>query len=327
MNIPILFTFFVKDTAKIVFESIRKNKPPRLYLASDGPRTENLKDKEKVIELRNYILKNIDWKCEVKTLFRDKNLGCRLAMSQAITWFFENEEMGMIIEDDILPIDSAFSYCEELLLRFKDEKKVGMITCFNPISYKTRDLDCSYFFSKYSAIWGWGTWRDRWAQYDVNMSKWPEWKKNGGLKKISKGNKLVEMYWGSLLDFIFTYDKSIWDPQWSFLHFKNGWLTVVPSKNQIRNIGYNSLDAVNCNNPEPDYLKKSVPETLSFPLIHPEKLEVSDELDRYIEKEYYGINLLKIFAFYFKVLLVKIASSKGIEFYRKIKNVYYKIFG
>jgi hypothetical protein len=56
---------------------------------------------------------NIDWKCEVKTLFREKNLGCKYLVREAIDWFFENEKMGIILVDDCLPSLSFFQYCEE----------------------------------------------------------------------------------------------------------------------------------------------------------------------------------------------------------------------
>ncbi|MCX7759372.1 MAG: nucleotide-diphospho-sugar transferase, partial [bacterium] len=99
----LLLTFKRLDTTRQVFEMIRKAKPPRLYIAGDGPRDWVEGEKEKVKAVRDYVMNNIDWNCEVKTLFRDKNLGCGRAVSEAITWFFEHEEMGIILEDDTVP--------------------------------------------------------------------------------------------------------------------------------------------------------------------------------------------------------------------------------
>jgi hypothetical protein len=98
LKTPVLFLIFNRiETTKKVFEEIRKAKPPRLYIASDGPREHKVGESEKVKAVRDYVLNNIDWNCEVKTLFREKNLGCGRAVSGAITWFFENEEMGIIL--------------------------------------------------------------------------------------------------------------------------------------------------------------------------------------------------------------------------------------
>lgn len=322
MNIPILFIFFIKDTTAEVFNAIKKAKPSKLYLVSDGPRNDN--DKIRIEELRNYVLKNIDWQCDVKKLFREKNLGCRNNVSSAITWFFEQEEMGLILEDDVLPCETAFSFMEEMLYRFQDDKRIGSVTLFNPVSYKTKDMEVSYFFSKYSAIWGWGTWRDRWQKYDVNMKDWPEWKKAKKLKEICNNRFLTEIYWNKLLDFIFYYDKSIWDPQWTFCHFKNDWLVVVPNENQILNIGYNYSDSVNTNFSPPECLRKSFPKLLKFPLRHNSNIKVYDDLDVEIEKHFYEINFLKILGYYTKPLL-KNKLLKRFNLYEKIRNVYYKI--
>jgi len=77
---PVLFLIFNRpDTTRRVFEQIRKAKPPKLYIAADGPREDVPGEAERVKEVREYVLNNIDWECKVKTLFRDKNLGCKYA--------------------------------------------------------------------------------------------------------------------------------------------------------------------------------------------------------------------------------------------------------
>ena len=115
MNKAVLFIIFKRyETANRVFEVIRQAKPPRLYIAADGPR-KNVKDEyEKCMNTRK-IVEKVDWDCEVKTLFRDENLGCGLNVSGAINWLFEHEEDGIILEDDCLPDLTFFSFCEELL--------------------------------------------------------------------------------------------------------------------------------------------------------------------------------------------------------------------
>lgn len=105
LSTPILYLIFnrPKLTGR-TFEAIRKVKPQRLYIAGDGPRTgKGPAEQNLVRETRELVLQKIDWPCDVKTLFRDNNLGCGRAVSEAISWFFEQEEMGIILEDDCLP--------------------------------------------------------------------------------------------------------------------------------------------------------------------------------------------------------------------------------
>jgi len=92
-DVPILFLIFRRPhtTAK-VFERIKKVKPKKLYIAADGPRDWVPGEAEKVQATRKYVLDNIDWECEVKTLLRDKNLGCGKAVSEAINWFLKTKK-------------------------------------------------------------------------------------------------------------------------------------------------------------------------------------------------------------------------------------------
>ena len=110
----VLFLVFNRpDTTSKIFNTIRDLKPSRLYLASDGPRINRDGEKEKV-ELVRKIVTAVDWDCDVKTLFREKNLGCGLGVSEAITWFFQHEKEGIILEDDDLPHPDFFLFCESM---------------------------------------------------------------------------------------------------------------------------------------------------------------------------------------------------------------------
>ena len=73
-------------------------------------------------------MEEVDWDCCVHTLFREQNLGCKLAVSEAINWFFEHVEAGVILEDDCLPHPMFFPFCAELLERYRDDERVMVIS-------------------------------------------------------------------------------------------------------------------------------------------------------------------------------------------------------
>lgn len=99
LTTPILYLAFNRlDSVKKTFPEIQKAKPMQLFISFDGPRTSE--EKKKTDAVRKYVLENINWKCKVKTLFRDKNLGCKYVVAGAIDWFFENVKQGIILEDD-----------------------------------------------------------------------------------------------------------------------------------------------------------------------------------------------------------------------------------
>ena len=130
-DVPILFLVFNRpDVTKKVFEQIKKAKPKKLYIAADGPRKNIPNEKEICNEVIKFVTK-INWNCEVKTLFREENLGCGKAVSSAIDWFFENEEFGIILEDDCVPDQSFFGFCEQMLVKYKDDARIMMVAGTN----------------------------------------------------------------------------------------------------------------------------------------------------------------------------------------------------
>jgi hypothetical protein len=274
MKTPVLFIIFNRlDTTKQVFEEIRKAKPSKLYIASGGPRGNKPGEKEIVESVRKYVLNNIDWQCEVKTLFSDKNFGPKHAVSNAIKWFFESEETGIILEHDCLPSQSFFRFCEELLEYYKNDERIGMISGFNPFSEEINN-DSSFFFSKYNLCWGWASWRRVWKDYDVEMKLWGKDRKTKLIKEFANNKFLVEKYWYFLFDlFYFKVDEGSWDAQFSYLLFKNKMLSIVPSKNLIENIGYNSNFSVHCIDKAPEHIEKAKRKEIDFPLVFSKRIK------------------------------------------------------
>lgn len=282
LNTAVLFLIFNRlDTTKQVFEAIRKAKPPRLHIAADGARESKEGESEKVKAVRDYVMEHIDWECEVKTLFRKKNLGCKMAVSSAITWFFENEEMGIILEDDCLPSQSFFWFCEELLERYKDDMRVWHIAGNNFHFGWKRDEDYSYYFSYYGSIWGWATWRSRWNHYDVEMKNYDEIKSKNYLWDIF-GNKEEANFRISNFDEI-RNGLNTWDFQWAYTRFINSGLSVVPIKNLVENLGFGD-DATHLHSVN-DTRANMKMNNLEFPLQNPKFIirdKVSD--DKYFNK-------------------------------------------
>ena len=226
------------DTTKQVFETICKARPKQLFIAADGPRLNKLGEKEKVQVVRD-IASNVDWDCDVKTLFRDKNLGCRIAVSSAIDWFFENVEEGIILEDDCLPSQSFFCFCEELLERYKNDMRIMLISGHNKQKeWKAEQFD--YFFSNLGGIWGWASWKRAWEKNDINMTKLEDFIAHDYFKYIF-GNKLGHKR-AADIQMANKENVNTWDYQWGFSRHINSGLACVPSKNLITNIGL-SMDA------------------------------------------------------------------------------------
>lgn len=233
---PVLFLIFNRpETTQKVFDEIKKAKPPKLFVAADGARADREGEAEKCQQTRD-IIKQVDWDCEVFTLFREQNLGCKNAVSSAISWFFENVEEGIILEDDCLPDQSFFMYCQEMLEKYRHEDKV-MIISGTSLLFNRETSEYSYFFSRYYAIWGWACWRRAWNLYDINQTKWLEYKKNELLYKIFENQKIVDFY-EHIFDLTAENKINTWDIQWVYSCLTRGGLSIVPVNNLISNIGF-----------------------------------------------------------------------------------------
>ena len=324
MDCPILFIIFNRlDTVKRVFERIKNSKPSKLYVASDGPRITEKGETERVMKVRKYVMSNIDWNCEVKTLFRDENKGPRYGVADAINWFFENEKMGIILEHDTLPSPDFFRFCSELLEHYKNDKKVGMISGFNPF-YKEIDVSSSFFFSKYNSCWGWATWRRVWKDYDVDMKEWGELRKENILKDFSDKwlvRKQKELSFD--IHFYKIHDQS-WDSQFSYILYKNSLSSIVPSVNLIKNIGYNSEFSVHCKGTAPPYVQKANIMYLKFPLKYPKNHCTYPQWDAFVENYIYNTNFLTILKMYIQSSVGKNRKFKFL--YNFLVNVHDKFF-
>lgn len=239
-SVPILFIIFNrKEIAKKSFQSIKRLKPKYLYIACDGPRKEKEEDIYKVKETREAILSEIDWDCEVKTLFQESNLGCGYGVFTAINWLFENEEKGIILEDDCIASSSFFPYVAEMLSKYESDSRIGMISGYNSI--ELNDYPYSIIFSKFKGCWGWATWRRAWVNMDYHM----DWR-NGIFKKsiITNSGYLGKDKdkWHFELKCIDNNYVSAWDWQWYFSLSQQNQLCIFPKINQISNIG-NDADA------------------------------------------------------------------------------------
>jgi hypothetical protein len=278
LDTPILFmTFNRPNEAKKVFREIRKARPKKLFFSSDGPRNKN--EKKYVEKTRKYVLKNVDWKCEVKTLLRDKNLGCKNACSGAINWFFDNVDRGIILEDDCLPSQSFFIFCQEMLEKYKDEEKIAHISGTNIDGIS--EINSSYFFSSISNMWGWASWKRAWKIYDVDMKEWPKYNSYFGMGKLGYNGLFLRIK--ALRLFRLTYSGKIdtWDYQWDLISRAKRKLSIVPKVNMIKNIGVGGGTHTINYGEEKSYKTYK----LNFPLKHPVKIiEDRDYFDRYVKR-------------------------------------------
>lgn len=240
---PILLIIFNRpDTLQFVFDAIRKNKPKKLYVSADAPREGNENDKLNCEKARE-IVKAVDWDCETHYRFLDHNLGCGMGVSSAITWAFEKEDRLIILEDDCVPSAPFFEFCNYCLEEYKNDCRVYTINgrSHHPESIHFKNYD--FLFSYYAHCWGWATWKRVWNDFDINVGNWSEFIESGGFQNVFFSKQEVKFF-NQKYDILFS-DKNLKSHSWaypfSYYALSNAGLSIVPSKNLIKNIGVNGV--------------------------------------------------------------------------------------
>jgi hypothetical protein len=284
---PILFLVFNRpETTARVFAAIRAARPAQLFVAADGPRPARTGEDERCRQVRQ-IATAVDWPCELVTLLRDGNLGCKCAVSSAIDWFFSQVSEGIVLEDDCLPDPSFFAYTSELLAYHRDDTRVMSISGDNFVSETWQPAE-SYYFSAFTHIWGWASWRRAWASYDVTMADWPSQRDAGLMQRVFPGARCAQAHWTRLLDRVARGEIDTWDYQWAYATWKSRGLSCLPSVNLISNIGFgpgatHTLDAEG-------QLANLPRGSLPFPLRHPASVAAAAAADAWTHRYVFGID-------------------------------------
>lgn len=285
---PILLLIFSRpDTTQAVFNAIREIKPPRLYVGADGPRNNKPGEAEKCEATRS-IIDQVDWDCEVKTLFRDENLGCGIAPHQAMNWFFEQEEMGIILEDDILPSQSFFWYCQELLEKYKDDERVMEIAAMNYLGEWKPEEPESYYFSWMGTTWGWASWSRAWKHYNYNIPDFQIMREQGKVNHYFFTRPDTD-YVMDKLEQAYQRDPNItwWDYQWMYTRITRGGVSIIPKKNLAVNIGFG--DGSTHTTEGDNQFEHMELEEMDLPLVHPTEMVVDEAADLTVYEKYHGL--------------------------------------
>ena len=263
-----LITFNRPAESRQVLEALRAVRPLRLFVANDGPRPTRPLDAPRCTEVRSLVTQLVDWPCEVKTLYQDENLGCRRGVQAALSWFFSQVDEGIILEDDIVPDPSFFDYQAELLERYRHDRRVMCISGHQ--SQGQAPWPESYRFSRFAAIWGWGTWKRVWDEYEPLVASYFQPGAPEALRRVLKKPQLFS-WWHQHLHIVAEGRLDTWDIQFCYHLLKHNGLCAVPRASVIRNIGFGS-DATHTQGDGGDGGQPpAVP--LTFPLVHPVRLQ------------------------------------------------------
>lgn len=285
IDVAVLCIFFVRDScfAKS-FAAVKEARPRVLLLWQDGPRADRPDDLIGIDKCRK-IAEDIDWDCEVHTFYNKSNYGCDPSTFYSHKWAFSIVDKCIVLEDDVVPDQSFFPFCKELLDKYEDDRRINRICGMNNVpGFKCSD---SYFFSGIGSVWGWATWKRVADLWDEDYTFLNDTCAMSLLGKI-KNNKAEKAYVKTCYE-----HKREGVPHWetvqTFARYLNSQLSIIPSVNMIKNVGLGE-NSTHSNTSLANVPKKiravfySEAEAISFPLKHPKYI---------IENKQYEIDYLK----------------------------------
>jgi hypothetical protein len=273
LRTPIVLLCFNRPAkTQAVMQTIRAARPHRLYVVADGGRVDVEGEAESCAAVRR-IATAVDWPCEVFTDFAPQNLGCYRRVASGLSWAFGQSEELIILEDDCLAHPDFFTFCDELLERYRHDERIFAVSGDNFQKGPPRTAD-SYYFSRIFHCWGWASWRRSWQSVDLEMTDWPVLRDGGWLEDAFADRRMVE-YFTRAFDETYHGRNSSWAYRASFSSLAQGRVNILPGVNLVRNIG---LDEQATHTAESGHMERAAG-GLPFPLRHPRTLIVDRRAD------------------------------------------------
>jgi FkbM family methyltransferase len=314
LRTPIAFIIFRRpDQTARVWERIREAQPEKLFLIADGGRNE-----EEWVKCRaaRKVVETIDWDCEVHQNFSNANLGARDRVDSGLDWVFEHVEQAIILEDDCLPSSSFFRFCEELLEKYIDDKRIMHIGGDN-FQNGARRSSGTYYFSRYAHCWGWATWRRAWLEYSKNELVCREWLQGDKCAEYFT-SQIEAKYWTRIFERHCKGEWNAWDFFWMLAVWRCNGQCIVPEVNLVENIGFGmeATHTLTCRSGSPALSIRSI--------LPPDEKDFQNEADFYVYKNHFHGELEFIKSSFYRRAINKLLSLLKLKkIQKKIKETHF----
>jgi len=292
-QVPVLLVIYNRvDETHTLFQAVKDVKPSKLYVAADGANPKIKLDYVNCLKTRSVIMP--EWECEMKTLFKEEHTGKSKMIHQAITWFFEQEEEGIVLFDDTIPNVDFFHYCEYMLEKYRNTPQIMHIGA-NFLHKKLKGDTFSYFFSAYAYTWGFATWKRTWKYFDLKMTELEDTNVEEIITKYATRLK-EKSYWMRVYNSLKKYRLDYWEYQYNFHIWVHDGLCVSPNVNLVKNIGFKNRKK---------RIRRLMKDTSNImPLREPHEIVRNIRVDKYIFKKVYKRAFYRIFFDWFNAVVL-----------------------
>lgn len=258
-----------------LLEVLRAARPHTLFLVADAPRPDEGADAARCRATRAAV-SHVDWPCEVVVDFADEHLGCARRMVSGLDRVFTQVDCAIVLEDDVRPTPSFFTYCDAMLDRYADDERVMHVDGANRVGEWLPEVR-DYHFTRHGNVWGWATWARAWARYDITLGR-----QRTPAARAAIAHHALDAPHRDLLEWMLDSDLAVradaWDYQWTLARYAADGLTVTPARNLVTNVGFGA-DATHTRDRD-DLAAATLAGALEPPYAGPDDVGADDELDR-----------------------------------------------
>lgn len=288
-DVPVVLIIFSRErVTRRNIDALRAVKPAEVFVIADGPRADRPDDLANTAAARS-VIDEIDWPCTVHRKFADRNLGLEANVELGLDWVFAHVDRAIVLEDDCIPDETFFRFCEELLDRYATDTRVWQIAGDNhhvPTPLYGGD---SYRFSTWASVWGWATWADRWHAHRALFPRTHDGAEDDPITKDAVRTEPAPPAPGSLVtkaaERHFSYvstctdgDAYGWDHHWWVTIMSKAGLSIMPAVTMVENDGYGEGATHTRADKEP------TPATpMTFPLVHPASVAMDPGVEGELE--------------------------------------------
>ncbi len=310
----IIFTYHRSRHTREVIDALSKNdtRPQKLYIFQDGRKeSTNCAEWERV----NEIISNINW-CEAEVHVSDKNMGLAKSIVAGINYVMQECDAVIVLEDDCVPHKQFMKFMTSALNFYQEAKKVYSVSGY-AWNVALPDSEEDAYFNGRCCSYGWGTWRDRWSQYEEDYLILNKIRDDfdANTRLNIWGQDLENMIQGNI-----SGKCSSWAAFWGLKIIEKGGYCLSPYKQLIYNIGFDGSGTHSGKQQEGNTLwQEEYQDTFSFPL----KIESTDECKREFRFLLGGIHGVDKFKLYQDVLVQWIQAKqegKGIHIPNECNN-------
>ncbi len=283
---PVLLLVFNRpDLVERQLAVLREVGVERLFVVADGPRPHCPADAARCRETRE-LLEGFDG-CTVLRRFLPVNLGCHELIPRAVSWFFQQVDFGIILEDDCLAHPDFFRLCTELGARYADTEVMAIAGSNFQRGRHRGEPGASYYFSRYGDMWGWASWRRAWQHYRHGLPGLGGFLRSGALEDIA-GSRRMGGLWARRLRQVASEPR--WDYHWLYTIWRKGGLCVFPNRNLVSNLGFRE-DGTTIT-PMMRGPFSEIPVEALGPLRHPRRIAVDRQADAFATHGRFGLEEL-----------------------------------